>query len=284
MRFVAVDVETANARMRSICQIGVAVFENGAEIASESLLIDPKEEFDGMNVSIHGIDESHVVGAATFPTLGAWLQQYIGDQVVVCHTHFDRTAIHQAYEHHQMPAAQCRWLDTSKVARRAWPKYANAGYGLGNLAKDFGIVFQHHDALHDARTAGLILLRAMEESGLDLDQWIARTKTGISGSVSGREVRSGDGDGPLVGHTVVFTGALSIVRRLAADLAHTAGAAVEGGVTRNTTILVVGDTDLISDIGTKPIKSSKHLKAEALAGMGQPIRFLAESDFMAIVA
>jgi hypothetical protein len=45
--------------------------------------------------------------------------------------------------------------------------------------------------------------------------------------------------------------------------------------------LVVGDTDLISDIGTSRLRS-KHLKAEALAAKGQPIRFLVESDFMAL--
>jgi len=48
------------------------------------------------------------------------------------------------------------------------------------------------------------------------------------------------------------------------------------------TVLVVGDQDLLRT-GGKP-KSSKHLKAEGLAAKGQPIRFLAETDFMALVA
>lgn len=282
MRFVAIDVETANARMRSICQIGVVIFENGREVASDVVLVDPQEEFDGMNVSIHGIDETHVIGAQTFPELVPWLSGLVQDQVLACHTHFDRVAIAQAHGHHQIVAPACRWLDTAMVARRAWPQFAQSGYGIRNLADSFGIRFQHHDAVEDARTAGQILLRAIDQSGLDLDQWLTRVKLSLSGQPKGRERRSGDGDGPLVGETVVFTGSLSVPRREAADLAHNAGGAVEPGVTKGTTILVVGDQDLLRTGGNP--KSSKHLKAESLAAKGQAIRLLAESDFMAIVS
>ncbi|TPI31160.1 transposase [Mesorhizobium sp. B3-1-6] len=282
MRFVAIDVETANARMRSICQIGIVVFEHGKEVASDVVLINPGEEFDGMNISIHGIDESQVVGEKTFPQVSPWLAEYARDQVVVCHTHFDRVAITQAHDHHRLPAVSCRWLDTAKVARRAWPQFAQSGYGIRNLANSFGIPFRHHDALEDARTAGLILLRAIDQSGQDLDQWLFRVKLSLSGHPKGGERRDGDGDGPLLGETVVFTGSLSIPRREAADLAHMAGGAVDTGVTKATTVLVVGDQDLLRTNGNP--KSSKHLKAEGLAATGQPIRFLAETDFMALVA
>ncbi|MER9757996.1 exonuclease domain-containing protein [Mesorhizobium sp. M0166] len=282
MRFVALDVETANPRMRSICQIGAVVFENGQEIASDVVLVDPCEEFDDINVSIHGIDETHVLGAKTFPELVPWLAEFTHGQVVVCHTHFDRVAMAQAHDHHSLTSPPCRWLDTAMVARRAWPQFAQSGYGIQNLANSFGIRFQHHDALEDARTAGLVLLRAIDQSGFDLDHWLARVKLSLSGQPKGRHRRDGDGDGPLVGETVVFTGSLSIPRREAADLAHIAGGAVEPGVTKNTSILVVGDQDLERMAGK--VKSSKHLKGEMLAAKGQPIRFLAESDFLALLA
>ena len=66
MRFVAVDVETANANMASICSIGAAVYEDGVLAGEWYSLIDPKDYFDGMNVSIHGIREVDVRGAPTF--------------------------------------------------------------------------------------------------------------------------------------------------------------------------------------------------------------------------
>jgi DNA polymerase-3 subunit epsilon len=282
MRFVAIDVETANARFRSICQIGIVAFEGGREVAAESIFIDPGEEFDDINISIHGIEPHHVAGSPTFAAAQNWLMGHLGGQVAVCHTHFDRSAIFQASQHHAVPSVECTWLDTAKVARRAWPQFATAGYGLANLAREFGITFQHHDALEDARTAGMVLHRAMAEHSLDVGQWVERCQLGISGNPKGRESRAGDGDGPLLGETIVFTGALSVPRREAADLAHNAGARVDPGVTKDTTILVVGDTDLSRLAGAE--KSSKHRKAEDMMKKGHPMKIWAESDFAAMIA
>ena len=162
----------------------------------------------------------------------------------------------------------------------AWSDIAHSGYGLSNLARKFGIEFQHHDALDDARTAGLVLIRAIEETGFDLAEWIERCRHRSS---SGAQIRrEGDGDGPLLGESIVFTGALQLREQQAADLAHEAGAAVEAGVTKHTTLLVVGDQDLDKLAGHE--KSSKHRKAEALIAKGQPIRILGEADFMIMCA
>ena len=90
MRFVAIDVETANARFSSICQVGIVVFENGREIGADVLLLDPEEEFDDFNVEIHGIGPSHVQGAPNFAGIQSWLGSHMAGQIVVSHTHFDR--------------------------------------------------------------------------------------------------------------------------------------------------------------------------------------------------
>ncbi len=63
-------------------------------------------------------------------------------------------------------------------------------------------------------------------------------------------------------------------------MAHAAGAAVESGVTKYTTILVVGDQDIDKLAGRA--KSSKHRKAESLIAKGQYIRILGEADFMSM--
>ena len=56
MKFVAIDVETANADMASICQIGIARCEGGVITDEWTSYVDPEDYFDGVNVSIHGID------------------------------------------------------------------------------------------------------------------------------------------------------------------------------------------------------------------------------------
>jgi len=59
------------------------------------------------------------------------------------------------------------------------------------------------------------------------------------------------------------------------------GCRVGQGVTKKTTLLVVGDQDIKRLAGHK--KSSKHRKAEALISEGQPIRVLRETDFQELV-
>ena len=66
MDFVAIDVETANADMASICQIGLAKYVNGVLSKEWKTYVDPEDYSDGINVSIHGIDESLVRGAPNF--------------------------------------------------------------------------------------------------------------------------------------------------------------------------------------------------------------------------
>jgi DNA polymerase-3 subunit epsilon len=85
----------------------------------------------------------------------------------------------------------------------------------------------------------------------------------------------------LFGEIVVFTGALSMPRSEAADRAAAAGCRVDAGVTKETTLLVVGDQDLRRLHGYS--KSSKHRKAEQLIAKGQSLRILGESDFRRIV-
>lgn len=281
MMFVALDVETANPDSASICQIGIVSFEDGKLVESWSALVDPKDYFDEMNVSIHGIEEADVRGAPDFKQVSAEVCRRLAGKVVAIHTAFDRNAIARASLKHSTPPPECVWLDTARVARRAWPEVAKKGYGLSALAQKFGIEFEHHNAVEDARAAGLVLIRAMAEANLGLDDWIARVKRPLGLSGGDSMAQSGNPEGQLYGEIVVFTGALAIPRRDAADLAAKAGCETADGVTKHTTLLVVGDQDIRLLNGHE--KSSKHRKAEELIAKGVPLRILTESDFASIV-
>jgi len=285
MRFVAIDVETANADLSSICQIGVVSFCDRGVVQKWERLVNPEDHFDPVNVSVHGISDEAVAQAPTLPQLFEELQKVLSDQVVVHHTGFDRASLTRATEKHGLPRISCTWLDSAKVVRRAWPEYSSKGYGLANITQRLGIEFRHHDAAEDARAAGEVLLRAMGETGRTLDDWLVRVRQPISGETRRRGgsrsrapiAREGNPDGPLAGEVAVFTGALSIPRREAAQLAANAGCTVEDSVKKATTLLVVGDQDVRKLGGHE--KSSKHRKAEELIAKGQPVRILAEGDF-----
>lgn len=281
--FVAIDVETANPDLASICQIGLAAYERGILKESWQTLVNPEDYFDLMNVSIHGIDEHDVKGAPTFPQAFDILSEWLIRTVVASHTPFDRVALARAVEKYDLEEIESTWLDTARVVRRAWPEFSHRGYGLANVCSKLGIVFEHHDAEEDARAAGEILVRATEETGLTVREWLERVRNPIDLSMrpSGSIATSGSQEGHLCGEVVVFTGAMTIPRREAAQLAADAGCDVVSSVGKSVTLLVVGEQD-IRQLGGHE-KSSKHRKAEDLIDKGQPIRILAESDFRRLV-
>jgi DNA polymerase III subunit epsilon len=277
VNFVAIDVETANPDFASICQVGVAAFRDGMLHDTWDSLVDPEGYFDEMNVAVHGIDERTVRGAPKWQTVHKLLAPWLQGHVVASHTPFDRAALSRACEKNGLPPPNCIWLDTARVVRRAWPAFAQKGYGLASVAKRLNIQFQHHNAKEDARAAGEVLLRAVAETGFTVEQWLDRTTKPIDPLATAPVSRTGNPDGPLFGEKLVFTGALTMPRREAADLAAAAGCEVDAGVTKHTTVLVVGDQDIARLSGHE--KSSKHRKAEELMAKGQGIRIIGESDF-----
>ena len=293
MNFVAVDVETANSDVSSICQIGLAVVRSGEITEVRTQLVDPEDFFDPRNIRIHGIDGTTVRGAPRFEDVYEEIAGHFRG-IVVSHMAFDRFAISRACQSCGTRLRFGHWLDSAQVARRAWPeKYAKRGYKLGNVASDLGISFRHHDAGEDARVAAEVVLRACAATGLDIDGWLRRVNQPVRGksktdlrkppsddSQPAAERRGGRETG--FGEVVVFTGALSITRREAAGLAGLAGCGVEENVTARTTILVVGNRD-VHRAGEKE-KSSKRRKAETLIGRGHSIRILKESDFLRLVS
>lgn len=284
--FTVIDVETANPRYHSICQIGLVRFEDGREVAARSYLVDPAEEFAPFNVRLHGIDAARVRGAPRFPDLLPELEPWVRSCAMVSHGRFDRAALRLACERWQLAApAPLAWVDSIDVALAAFPKLAAQGCRLNELAAALGIEFRHHDALEDARTAGLIVVRALEETGLALDELTRMAQATLPRQASGRArprlERKGDGDGGLFGETVVFTGELSISREEAADMAAEAGADVRNSVTYATTMLVIGER---GQQPGWPAKSAKQRKAEELIAKGVQIRLVSELDFLRLAA
>lgn len=280
MEFVAIDVETANYYIASICQVGIAAYQNNTLIDEWKTYVNPEDDFDPMNILIHGINETTVEKAPKFPEIIDKINSFLTDRICVCHTHFDRISILEASEIYGLKAPNTTWLDSAMVARRTWKQFAQKGYGLHDICGYLKYKFVHHDALEDAKAAAHILITAVEETGLDIEAWLKRVRQPIDLSDSSEALyikRDGNPEGPLFGEVIAFTGALSMRRKEAADLAALYGCQVESGVNKQTSLLVVGDQDIRRLAGCK--KSSKQRKAEELIAKGQSIRILGENDF-----
>lgn len=288
-RFFVIDVETANADCSSICQLGIVEFTAEGIVDEWSTLVDPETDFDWFNVSIHGIEPEHIRGAPTFPQLQEQISRRLGAGLVLSYTWFDRSAIWQAHERYALGLPAYEWLDATRIVRRTWAEVAHGGYKLKKVARMLRIQMErHHDALSDARTAGLIVMEALRTSGTPLSDWMRLAYQPITPDAKARDVLAGidpsevDPDGPLAGETVAFTGTLSMHRKEAMALAYKAGAQVTDNVTKATTMLVVGIQDLTKLNGND--KSSKQRKAEKLVADGQDIQILTEQNFFGLTS
>lgn len=281
MNFVSVDVETANNDMASICQIGIAIFEDGCLVDEWVSLVNPESYFDGINIRIHGIRESDVKDAPTFLQVANIVNRYFENSVVISHGTFDRVSLSKAFLKCSLDFNFGSWLDTTRVARRAWPQFAKKGYGLANVSEAIGFEFKHHDALEDAKAAGAVLIEAIKITNIALDDWPKRVNQPLGGVIKNPSGSVINPEGALFGETAVFTGSLCMTRGEAKEVAENLGCEVGKGVSKSTTLLIVGDQDIERLAGKS--KSSKHLKAEELIKKGIAIRILTESDFVAMI-
>lgn len=282
--FVAVDVETANSEVSSICQIGLAKFEDGTLVDEWSVLIDPETAFSKTNIKIHGITEDDVQGALKFADVYETLCKWLNSNIVASHMPFDNRALNGAVEKYGLPPFECQWIDTAQVVRNAWDEYSQKGYGLANICNVIGYEFAHHNALEDAKACGHVLLAAIDKTGKPVNEWLKKERK-VRRAVEYAPKISMDGNpaGKLAGEIIVFTGDLTMSRAEAAKLGASAGCTVRAGVTKKTTILVLGDQDL-SRLAKGSVKSSKHKKAEELMASGQSIRIIGESEFKELVS
>jgi DNA polymerase-3 subunit epsilon len=280
--FVAVDVETADSSYpESICHLGLAVVRNGVVKDLIVKLVKPGMPFGSWQSNNLVIKESDLMHAPSFGDVAREISELMVGPVF-SHTSYDRHAIGRACATCEHKFERAIWLDSAQVARRAWPdRYAKSGYGLSDIASDLGIKFRHHDAGEDARVAAEIIIRASAVASLDIQGWIDRVRKPIHATSSQRPMlrRDGNVDGPLFGEVVVLTGGFDVSKMEQADLAAFAGCEVASGVTKRTTLLVVGD-----DRFARGERSGKWNRAEELVAQGHPIRILSETNFRQLIS
>jgi DNA polymerase-3 subunit epsilon len=263
--FVVIDVETACSRVSSICQVGVVGFAGGVEVFEYETLVDPLDEFSPFNTRIHGLTCDHVAGAPTFGQIHAVLDGHLSRRITVAHSSFDKGALGAACRVHDRLPIETRWLDSVRVAKRAWPHLPS--HRLNVLAKFLGVRHRHHDALSDARAAGMVIVRAIEHTGIDLAGWLAPANS--RGAAAPKPAIAG----PLKGERVAILGAPrngALALHLAA-----AGARIMGSVGSTTTKLVISNDQ---PFGRYVTAQAEHRRAEDLRRSGATIEIVPEDE------
>jgi DNA polymerase-3 subunit epsilon len=261
--FVVIDVETACARVSSICQIGIVGFRDGQEVFAWETLVDPRDEFSPFNIGIHGITARQVAGQPSFADLHPIIDSHLSGRITVAHSWFDKGALGAACRVGERPVIEANWLDSVRVAKQAWPQLES--HRLNVLASFLGIEHRHHDALSDARAAGMVILRAIEHTGIDLQGWMAKPER-IRAKAPAAAIT-----GPLKGERVAILG--EPVDGALAQYVAKAGGRIVTSVGTTTTMLVIATRQ---PYGRWVESSPPCRKAQALREAGRPIVILTE--------
>ncbi|MEG3165986.1 exonuclease domain-containing protein [Sphingomonas sp. PB2P19] len=263
--FVVVDVETACSRVSSICQIGIVGFRGGREVFAYETLVDPRDEFHLFNTRIHGIAADHVVGQPHFGDIHSIIDGHLAGRTTVAHSYFDKGALAAACRVHDRSVIDTTWLDSVRVAKRAWPELAS--HRLNVLTQHLGIAHRHHDALSDARAAGMVVVKAIEHTGIPLAGWLLPTpKQRV------RPAPKPAATGPLKGERIAILGEPRD-GRLAQALAALGGRVVSSVGLTTTMLAIAGTEPYPVDIRY----NAQFLKAHGLQRGGHAIRILPEA-------
>lgn len=302
MEFVALDVETANSQRASICSIGYTLVADGQVVSSHSQLVKPPpgfETFDGRNIGIHGITPSMVESAPSFGEVLTGLAPTLFGKVVVAHNAaFDIGAIRQACTASGLDWPEMTYGCTLVLARRI---LSLPSYSLPLVCSELNLDLEnHHEAGSDSLAAAEIALSLAKLQGVSSIEELSRGVGVRLGTVSASQwggcVRKSEGgprswtspplpstnvdadpEHPLFAQVVVFTGALSMARHDAWDVVAKLGAIPEKGVTKKTTMLVVGDG--FEGKSLADFHTGKAEKATKLHEKGQNIEIVNEFDF-----
>jgi len=297
--FAAIDFETATRSRASACAVGVASVTRGRVTEVKRWLVRPPgNEYESINISIHGITPKMTAGCADFSEVWPEVFAALGEVPVVAHyAAFDIGVLRASLAATSRTFPTLTYLCTCVLSRHAWPGWLS--YRLDDVAHACGVEFQHHEAGDDASTAAQLgvafcgatnrpsILEASRELGvwpgeLRSNGWMPCGAHPPGAHPKYSELRPTvddiPEDGLLYGKTVVFTGSLShFVRDEAAQLAVNAGAHVANNLSRKVDYLVCGmqDARVVRD-GTH---SMKMLKATELNASGGHIELLSEVDF-----
>lgn len=151
------------------------------------------------------------------------------------------------------------------MAKRAWPELPS--HRLNALTRFLGVLHKHHDALSDARAAGMVIVRAIEHTGIELQSWLTPANPADGPAPKPSSF------GPLKGERIAVLGA----RRngLLALFLSEAGARIVASVGTTTTMLVISNEQ---PFGQFVSASPAYRRAEVLRRDGQPIEIVGEDE------
>lgn len=174
------DVEFANSKNKSICQIGLLCesYETGMAISNpQTIYINPEDGFDDNCVKVHGITAHTVKGAPAFPQVWTSIEKYFTNAVVIGHNiaAADLDALVKNLNRYSLDIPVIYYVCTYDLAKEYVPAFAVENYKLSTLCNFFGInIGKAHDALDDAVASSNLFKALVKQYDIDVSTHIKK--------------------------------------------------------------------------------------------------------------
>ena len=149
--YAFIDVETPNRYNDRICSIGVIRTDSQGNILGETYaLVDPDEEFDAANVSVHGITEFDVHRAPLFPAVWNEIRPLLhGAKLIAHNAQFDLTVLDKTLSWYGIDHGPVEYACTMTMAGEQM--HGLERYRLETVCEACGVpLCDHHNAMEDA--------------------------------------------------------------------------------------------------------------------------------------
>ena len=166
--FVAIDFETANRNLCSVCSVGIVIVQNGEIVDTFYSLIQPEPNYYSYFCQrVHGLSNTDTDSADIFPDVWHEIEKLVynyfpsdADVIFVAHNaRFDESCLKSVFKVYQMTYPDYIFLDTLKWSRRYFKKTL-PNHQLQTVAAACGFdLVHHHNALSDAEACAAIALK-----------------------------------------------------------------------------------------------------------------------------
>ena len=160
--FAAIDFETANEQLSSICSIGLVVVRNGVITDRFYSLVQPEPNYYRYgNSLIHGLTQEDTENEQVFSKVWINVEPLIEGLPFVAHNKgFDESCLKAVFSTYSMDYPDYIFYCTLAESRRQLKHLPN--HQLHTVAEDCGyILTNHHHALADAEACAEIALQLL---------------------------------------------------------------------------------------------------------------------------
>jgi len=161
--FAAIDFETANENLSSICSVGLVIVRGG-EIAERFYsLVQPEPNYYNYgNSCVHGLTREDTETARVFSKVWAEIEPLIEGLPLVAHNkNFDEACLKAAFRTYCMDYPDYEFYCTLQASRKTLGKRL-VNHKLNTVAEYCGFILEnHHNALADAEACAAIALKLL---------------------------------------------------------------------------------------------------------------------------